>query len=1025
MDRTNNNMISETAATLHYSSAEHHTDENDDDNEDDNDDLDGIIMMGDDPNMLLLSPPLQTTYNHTAPTTGSTREAATSPNYLLEAELHSSTLPDHHHHQDQEDQHDDSDHWRLSNAVHMELQENAKLPTFLWNINRTGSSTTNKFDVSQFFTTATTGTTGTNDPRTSMMMMMNNKSRSNTMDCDDLSFTGGGDATSVNLEEYLDIGDTTVPSSTTGTTGTQQHQQLNLTEIFLTSEMGQRHSNFPTHKSSRFDVNVLPTTTTIATPNVDIHNHNNNTLDVDIDPTPLSEIKRKLDARTGTSSDTNLESGHARQQSSNNATVPPTITTVPYWSRREQLPIPSPVPPPEDVKTVDHDIHHNTLIPQDTGITNATNAMIQLPESFESTVPVPASVSVPPAAGTYQTKLIGSWKTQEPQHSSIHSVSRPAVQVASQKRTQYGFGRKHVVPSVPATTTKKTASTKLKSSSPMNQKKTIKNYSRSNSQRSQSTTTATTNSAVPVHDIVRAPSLTSQDDDDSESGGGGGAGGNGSILAGNVAYERKKERAKTARIRLNESIDRLQIALNMAGTQSNQRLAMFQEQTIPYRIISDCIKCSEDAKKWDRPSFVGSAATMIQGLNAQCEALVRALHDERHARAEQTVITTTHTAAGSTIPTASTIVTTNNNTASYTTEASAISNVEGDSSSMSKGLKHGHSHDNFSNASPMGVQNNCETPTKRLKLDNILANCDSMHDRSIRETNAMMDESTCTRLSSALFADKSILDRIASFLEPLSLLRCTRACRDWKNGGVFVNDALWQRLAVDRFGFYNVRQWLAKVEDFAHKDVHSSTNLYKTMDATNIMPHCRLDGMLLLGESRLLGKVSAWTYLVERSNGETMRSVTRHSSMPGTGVYTSLPIVQLRTIIQNTGIHDDAVVIREQTVTVDASTRRRGDEMVEIDWDDRFKKRILNLDGTPYIAKVSICHTSQSIYRELCRLRLYEAVVLETNIHARGCATTSKFVQKSNFTKLLVQIRDGTTVPLVIPFPRDATHLLP
>ena len=99
--------------------------------------------------------------------------------------------------------------------------------------------------------------------------------------------------------------------------------------------------------------------------------------------------------------------------------------------------------------------------------------------------------------------------------------------------------------------------------------------------------------------------------------------------------------------------------------------------------------------------------------------------------------------------------------------------------------------------------------------------------------------------------------------------------------------------------------------------------------------------------------------------------------------------------------------------------------MVEIDWDDRFKKRILNLDGTPYIAKVSICHTSQSIYRELCRLRLYEAVVLETNIHARGCATTSKFVQKSNFTKLLVQIRDGTTVPLVIPFPRDATHLLP
>ena len=100
--------------------------------------------------------------------------------------------------------------------------------------------------------------------------------------------------------------------------------------------------------------------------------------------------------------------------------------------------------------------------------------------------------------------------------------------------------------------------------------------------------------------------------------------------------------------------------------------------------------------------------------------------------------------------------------------------------------------------------------------------------------------------------------------------------------------------------------------------------------------------------------------------------------------------------------------------------------MVEIDWDDRFKKRILNLDGSAYVVRVRAARrSSESIYRELCRLRLYEAVVMETNIHARGCATTSKFVQKSNFTKLLVQIRDGTTVPLVIPFPRDASHLLP
>ena len=519
--------------------------------------------------------------------------------------------------------------------------------------------------------------------------------------------------------------------------------------------------------------------------------------------------------------------------------------------------------------------------------------------------------------------------------------------------------------------------------------------------------------------IARAPSTTSQDDDDSGSGGGGGGGNNNNNnnnVAGNVAYERKKERAKSARIRLNESIDRLQIALNMAGTQSNQRLAMFQEGTIPYRIISDCLKCSEDAKKWDRPSFVGSAATMIQGLNAQCEALVRALHDERHARAEQTVHTTNTATAATNV---------HDDGTTHSTRAMTFISDEGGSSPTSARVKHGYNStsDNFNKSDV--TDDNGETPTKRFKLNDAVCPFDAKLARICAEATDA-NETMFTQLCLTVFEDKSILDRVASFLDPRSLLRCKRVCRDWKSCGVFTSDALWQRLAVDRFGFYNVRQWLAKVEDFAQKDVHSSTNLYMTMDATNIMPHCRLDGMLLLGESRLLGKVSAWTYMVERSNGETMRSVARHSSMPGAGAYTSLPIVQLRTIIQNTGLHDDAVVIREQTITVDASTRRRGDEMVEIDWDDRFKKRILNLDGSAYVARVRAARrSSESIYRELCRLRLYEAVVLETNIHARGCATTSKFVQKSNFTKLLVQIRDGTTVPLVIPFPRDASHLLP
>lgn len=139
--------------------------------------------------------------------------------------------------------------------------------------------------------------------------------------------------------------------------------------------------------------------------------------------------------------------------------------------------------------------------------------------------------------------------------------------------------------------------------------------------------------------------------------------------------------------------------------------------------------------------------------------------------------------------------------------------------------------------------------------------------------------------------------------------------------------------------------------------------------------------------------------------------------MPGNGIYASLPVVELKTVIQNTGVSSEPIVVRDQIQTVDASTRRRGEEMKEIEWDDRFKKRILRLDGSVVAAEPS--HDRCDV---LCRLKLFEAAVIKTFIYARGCTTTSKFVQRSNFTKILVNL-EGTTVPLVIPFPRDATML--
>jgi hypothetical protein len=199
-----------------------------------------------------------------------------------------------------------------------------------------------------------------------------------------------------------------------------------------------------------------------------------------------------------------------------------------------------------------------------------------------------------------------------------------------------------------------------------------------------------------------------------------------------------------------------------------------------------------------------------------------------------------------------------------------------------------------------------------------------------------------------------------------------------------------------------------------HLPACSSIKLYRNMDLSNVRPYCRLEGSLVLGEARMPGKVSAWASMVERSNGETIRSVLLESDKR---TYSSLPVVELRLLIQNTGLVDCPIVLKEQTIMVDASTRRRGEEMKEIHWDDRLKKKVLNLDGIPR-APVER-NESPDMMGELCRLKLYEAVVLVVHIHARGCSTTSKFQHKSNFSKVLVTL-NGTTVPLVIPFFRES-----
>jgi hypothetical protein len=161
--------------------------------------------------------------------------------------------------------------------------------------------------------------------------------------------------------------------------------------------------------------------------------------------------------------------------------------------------------------------------------------------------------------------------------------------------------------------------------------------------------------------------------------------------------------------------------------------------------------------------------------------------------------------------------------------------------------------------------------------------------------------------------------------------------------------------------------------------------------------------------------VSAWLFMVERSNGETGRTVRRQ----GMSGYSSLPVVELRLVVQNTGrqsssarprTKDDSISIKQQRFAVDASTRRRGEELSEIFWDDKFAKKLVKLDGTTYNAG-----DKAKLEGELARLQLFESVVLVVFIHARRCSTTKKFVERSNFLRVLVSAIEGTTQALVIP----------
>jgi len=562
-----------------------------------------------------------------------------------------------------------------------------------------------------------------------------------------------------------------------------------------------------------------------------------------------------------------------------------------------------------------------------------------------------------------------------PPHSAAHAVSRASVLAATNRKSQYGFGGNHMVPSVPAPPSVRSVSKSITFRQPkqITTKKEVTVPAVPSSIKPQIPSAGSPPSAIPNSRHPILPIVNN----------------NGS------AYERKKQKAKDARVKLNESIERLSIAVSLAGSQSRSRIDQLESEiaTTEFRqksiqVNQEGIRLAENAKKWDRPSFVGTAASVIQSLNAQCEALMaelvamQRLLDAARCNNED-----------------------NNsdiNCKNQSERPACVDDIKLDSLPSDETNVGGSDVkiEESESSSPNPSHKRHEQPVDLVQND------------KISNKRPRVDTKEAKKLPSK---EEIIYGEVAKMLDPMSLCRCTSVSKLWKEMKAFKDDGMWLSLAVNRFGFYNVRHWSENLKDGEDEDYKiSNKQLYKKMNAANVMPHFSQEGLSLLGSGKIPGKISGWAFLVERSNGETLRSVRRdpNSGASGLGTYQSRPVVELRIVVQNTGMASRPVILKSQKIGVDVSTRRRGGEFEEISWDDRFKKLVKNMDGRIRPAtKVS----NNGFNEELCRLELFEAAVLEVHINARGCSTISKFQQRSNFTKVLVSL-DGTTVPMVIPF---------
>ena len=900
-----------------------------------------------------------------------------------------------------------------STGVPMEIQENAKLPTFNLTVDRSNSTTMTSTAARTAITAAAASTTITNGselaPSTNTLSLLENNPY----------FSHKGQPSPTTRKHLQDHFNKT--NNDDNDNNKSNSSDLSLTEVFLkSSDRSSINLNYSavggvTATAAPALVAAPPTATAPPT-----HRHQDTTMPTAPSPTPAQPKLNPDNPTTRTTIHQAAPAGggthlphhqysylaHGRpyqlpipaksppaksppterrlKTKAYAATSPPMNTSPPPPSQQQQLQQKQQQPPPPLPKLASSPPMTPTAAAP---VTTPPTAYSYAPPTSTSATSTTMYAAPPPLASGASAPPPPTYYHHHHHHPSVthaaaHATSTASLAEATRRRSQFGFGANHVVPSVPlpppSSSSKRTSTNNNNNNKSTAKKKTVT-----------ATTTTTTLSSLP-------PSANS-----------------------GAAYERKKQRAKDARVKLNESIERLSIAIHLAGSQSQQRHRQGQTNSSTVRrkegsdvegalvnlelrtleAMKECTNIAEAAKKWDRPSFVGTAATLIQALNTQCEALMRELvkAQKNHKKSLEAAAAAAAVAAAA-----------NNHPHNLET---AISVVSTDTEATNSNHNNHHQHDLSG-----------ESPRKRQKR----------HETN-EQTTAITNPKPIMRQA---FGVDRVVRCMATFLDPRSLLIGRLVSCKMRN--ILEEDTLWMNLAMQRFGTNAVRRTKERMDDDDDDDeedgnpLHTQNSsgrrgsswksrgldLYRKMDVANTRPPMLIEqeGSVLLGEVRLPGKMSCWVTMVERSNGETYRSVQRPPTTTASSTttpYTSLPVVELRFLIQNTGCGADAIgILHDQTIMVDASTRRRGEVWEEISWDDRFvnKRRVFGRSTTT-LATTTTSSSSSS-------LALYQSMVLVVSIHAKGCPTTHKFRKRANYTKLLIQIH-GTTLPLVIPFARN------